>query len=492
MDHVDIAADADITRARLATLQVRLPFSADSTKKPPPTTSSSSSSASSTSYSRLSIVKPTLGKKVVFVSSDDWVPDNVVASCMAPECKAPFTLFNRKHHCRVCGRIFCASCSSHLMADENNITGRLCSECFYENQLVITRRAASSSRALSKQKARGELKMFQWPLLVQILSYLPMRDLLHNASLVNSSFYFMSRDNHVWYLYNMPKRSSEGLTAKLTSRQSAALLSNKPSAATTAPPAISHNARYNFTQFLDYSRQLEAARCQGMSSFSAGAKQLLSSTIKICVVGPPKIGKSQFVRRFLNVGESAGVVGQQNQSVLYAQQLATGFVAHSKRVALTGGLQAETVLQVLDVGGDSRYEQLRILCARESLAVVVCYNCHDKASLVAAAEIAAALEEHLGPQPSVVCGIVSDPQARREVTIAGAEGISPRCRASIQTANPTELFETVMQALLDRLVAASTPAVSGGRGGEIRAGKTAQLLLEMSTNPSVLDVMLGK
>lgn len=38
------------------------------------------------------------------------VEDHTVDSCFS--CKTQFTLFNRKHHCRACGRIFCSACSS--------------------------------------------------------------------------------------------------------------------------------------------------------------------------------------------------------------------------------------------------------------------------------------------------------------------------------------------------------------------------------------------
>ena len=40
-----------------------------------------------------------------------WVADSNVSECMS--CQASFGLFRRRHHCRACGNIFCASCSSH-------------------------------------------------------------------------------------------------------------------------------------------------------------------------------------------------------------------------------------------------------------------------------------------------------------------------------------------------------------------------------------------
>lgn len=40
-----------------------------------------------------------------------WQPDADVSQC--PVCKADFTFFFRKHHCRKCGRVVCSNCSPH-------------------------------------------------------------------------------------------------------------------------------------------------------------------------------------------------------------------------------------------------------------------------------------------------------------------------------------------------------------------------------------------
>ncbi|CAI9779928.1 unnamed protein product [Fraxinus pennsylvanica] len=40
-----------------------------------------------------------------------WMPDQSCRVCY--ECDSQFTLFNRRHHCRLCGRVFCARCTSN-------------------------------------------------------------------------------------------------------------------------------------------------------------------------------------------------------------------------------------------------------------------------------------------------------------------------------------------------------------------------------------------
>lgn len=42
-----------------------------------------------------------------------WVPDEVLVKCYL--CQATFTFYRRKHHCRLCLRGVCASCSPHLI-----------------------------------------------------------------------------------------------------------------------------------------------------------------------------------------------------------------------------------------------------------------------------------------------------------------------------------------------------------------------------------------
>ncbi|GAA5832707.1 hypothetical protein JCM11251_005729 [Rhodosporidiobolus azoricus] len=41
-----------------------------------------------------------------------WKPDEAVDNCADPDCHQRFDLLNRRHHCRTCGDIFCASHSS--------------------------------------------------------------------------------------------------------------------------------------------------------------------------------------------------------------------------------------------------------------------------------------------------------------------------------------------------------------------------------------------
>ncbi|KAM8915638.1 zinc finger FYVE domain-containing protein 26 isoform 3-T6 [Spinachia spinachia] len=63
----------------------------------------------------------------------DWVPDTKQDTCMICR-RERFTMFNRRHHCRRCGRLVCQSCSEHKMSfegfpgDEEGV--RVCNQCY--------------------------------------------------------------------------------------------------------------------------------------------------------------------------------------------------------------------------------------------------------------------------------------------------------------------------------------------------------------------------
>ncbi|KAF6133831.1 zinc finger FYVE-type containing 26 [Phyllostomus discolor] len=67
-----------------------------------------------------------------------WVPDESQSVCMVCR-REHFTMFNRRHHCRRCGRLVCSSCSTKKMVVEGcreNPT-RVCDQCYsYYNKDV--------------------------------------------------------------------------------------------------------------------------------------------------------------------------------------------------------------------------------------------------------------------------------------------------------------------------------------------------------------------
>lgn len=75
------------------------------------------------------------------LSRDFWMPDQSCRVCY--ECDSQFTLFNRRHHCRLCGRIFCGQCTANSVPApsvesssswEEREKIRVCNYCFKQWQ----------------------------------------------------------------------------------------------------------------------------------------------------------------------------------------------------------------------------------------------------------------------------------------------------------------------------------------------------------------------
>ncbi|KAF7817658.1 protein FREE1-like [Senna tora] len=89
----------------------------------------------------MNLIKPANEEK------DHWVPDEAVSKCTA--CGTDFGAFNRRHHCRNCGDIFCDKCTHGriaLTADENAQPVRVCDRCMAE----VTQRLSNAKEAASK------------------------------------------------------------------------------------------------------------------------------------------------------------------------------------------------------------------------------------------------------------------------------------------------------------------------------------------------------
>ena len=67
-----------------------------------------------------------------------WMPDDISLECY--ECTSKFTSFRRRHHCRVCGQVFCSKCcSSYIPGKHIGHSGnlRVCTFCFRSFQSML-------------------------------------------------------------------------------------------------------------------------------------------------------------------------------------------------------------------------------------------------------------------------------------------------------------------------------------------------------------------
>ena len=83
---------------------------------------------------------------------DHWMKDEHSESCV--DCKVKFTIYERKHHCRNCGKVFCSSCSQY-QAEIPRLKilqpVRVCKSC--HNDLTNVKTTKTKSRSLSTPKS---------------------------------------------------------------------------------------------------------------------------------------------------------------------------------------------------------------------------------------------------------------------------------------------------------------------------------------------------
>ncbi|EQC34676.1 hypothetical protein SDRG_07994 [Saprolegnia diclina VS20] len=84
------------------------------------------------------------------VAESQWIKDDDRPSCL--QCDAEFTTFRRRHHCRTCGEVVCAACSSiHIVAlARGPMKIRMCAKCLErdaETPLDDARLAALAGRS---------------------------------------------------------------------------------------------------------------------------------------------------------------------------------------------------------------------------------------------------------------------------------------------------------------------------------------------------------
>ncbi|CAN3363456.1 hypothetical protein DICA2_E11606 [Diutina catenulata] len=140
-----------------------------SLKGTPPSTTPLSSSASVKGYDDIMRAPPT---------RKHWLRDETVDKCMISSCPRVFNFFERRHHCRKCGGIFCKEHTSHLLyinhlaqftTGGRGTLSKVCDRCIDEYSEFIqaefgpssapapAHAPASPSRVASLQATRSEM-----------------------------------------------------------------------------------------------------------------------------------------------------------------------------------------------------------------------------------------------------------------------------------------------------------------------------------------------
>jgi hypothetical protein len=83
-------------------------------------------------------------------SKKSWISDDEVSICMCCN-ETQFSMFNRRHHCRRCGRVVCKPCSQHMTVIKDRLV-RTCKECY--QYLKNNPTTTTNSRAETTNQAK--------------------------------------------------------------------------------------------------------------------------------------------------------------------------------------------------------------------------------------------------------------------------------------------------------------------------------------------------
>ncbi|XP_032101933.1 zinc finger FYVE domain-containing protein 26 [Sapajus apella] len=120
-----------------------------------------------------------------------WVPDETESICMVC-CREHFTMFNRRHHCRRCGRLVCSSCSTKKMAVEGcrENPARVCDQCYSYCNKDVPEEASGKPEALDSSKSENPPYSFvvRIPKADEVEWILDLKE--EENELVRSEFYY--------------------------------------------------------------------------------------------------------------------------------------------------------------------------------------------------------------------------------------------------------------------------------------------------------------
>ncbi|PNI83938.1 ZFYVE26 isoform 6 [Pan troglodytes] len=120
-----------------------------------------------------------------------WVPDETESICMVC-CREHFTMFNRRHHCRRCGRLVCSSCSTKKMVVEGcrENPARVCDQCYSYCNKDVPEEPSEKPEALDSSKSESPPYSFvvRVPKADEVEWILDLKE--EENELVRSEFYY--------------------------------------------------------------------------------------------------------------------------------------------------------------------------------------------------------------------------------------------------------------------------------------------------------------
>lgn len=88
-------------------------------------------------------------REIVPRHSEKWKEDSSTSNCMSEPCSKKFTFTNRRHHCRICGNIYCNSCLTPITVEADTEFVLTCGKCV---KVIVERRKKEAKAKIQKRK----------------------------------------------------------------------------------------------------------------------------------------------------------------------------------------------------------------------------------------------------------------------------------------------------------------------------------------------------
>lgn len=128
-----------------------------------------------------------------------WEADASVTHCNL--CRNVFTFSRRKHHCRLCGKIYCQNCSNNQVRISRfyNYPQRICNGCYETiRDRSLQQRQEQFRFTEEYPEVPCSFNLIPDAVIIRILRFVPERNLLTDVALVSKHFHYLTNSNDLW------------------------------------------------------------------------------------------------------------------------------------------------------------------------------------------------------------------------------------------------------------------------------------------------------